>query len=255
MNPDRNKEIFSKQTIKELLHISVPQQRDLKEIYALIPAIQCQRRTHCCSLLPEMTLVEALAATQQLVNMSPTVRKRLTKKIVGYFFVNPVEITPCPFLDGRDCLIYRDRFFGCRAYGLWSREYYEKLAASSHQAKKIIRNQWERLGVFLPQAVIHFQIPYCLYGETEGHVLISDEMLLYVSEAIEKLSEQFLPWHQLFSQRYFSDLSFLFSSLVFGFLQTVRMKFTIVRDIVTTGDRSGLDRIIEELPDLCAELI
>jgi hypothetical protein len=33
------------------------------------------------------------------------------------------------------------------------------------------------------------------------------------------------------------------------------MKFTIVRDIVTTGNRSRLDRIIEELPDPCAELI
>jgi hypothetical protein len=120
---------------------------------------------------------------------------------------------------------------------------------------RVIRNQWERLGVFLPEAVIHFQIPYCLYGGTEGHGLICDEMLLHVSEAIEKLSEQFLPWHQLFGQRYFSDLSFLFSSLVFGFLQTVRMKFTIVRDIVTTGNRSRLDRIIEELPDPCAELI
>jgi Fe-S-cluster containining protein len=202
-----------------------------------------------------MNLIEALPAINRLVNMPSSMRRQVIKKIVVYFFTNPVEITSCPFLHDRDCLIYEDRFFGCRAYGLWSGEYYEKLAVSSQQAKKIIRNQWERLGVFLPQAVIHFQIPYCLYGETEGHGLICDEMLLHVSEAIEKLSEQFLPWHQLFSQRYFSDLSFLFASLVFGFPQTVRMKFTIVRDIVTTGNRSRMDRIIEELPDLCAELI
>ncbi|MDI6889469.1 MAG: hypothetical protein QMC83_00800 [Thermodesulfovibrionales bacterium] len=244
--------IFSLHVIKELLQISVPQRRELERTYALIPATRCQRRTHCCSMLPEMTLVEALAAIQRLVNMDPHMRILLIKRTVSYFFLNPVEITSCPFLDNRDCLIYRDRFFGCRAYGLWSQEYYEKLTASNRQAKKYIQKQWENLGVFLPQAVIDFQVPYCLNVETESHALISDEMLLNISDTIEKLSEHFSQWHQSFRQMYFSDLSFLLASLVLGFTESVRMKFDVVSNIVNTGNRARLDRAIGELPDLFA---
>jgi Fe-S-cluster containining protein len=70
-------------------------------------------------MLPEMTLVEALPVIRRLVEMAATMRNRLIKKIIGHFFLNPVEITSCPFLEGQECLIYPDRFFGCRSYGLW----------------------------------------------------------------------------------------------------------------------------------------
>jgi len=53
---------------------------------------------------------------------------------------------------------------------------------------------------------------------------------------------------------YFSDLSFLLSSLAFGFTVAIQMKFTMVRDIITTGNMTRLEKIIDELPDLSAEL-
>ena len=96
-------------------------------------------------MLPEMTLVEVLPVIQRLVDMAPAVRKRLLQKIIIYFFLNPVEITSCPFLDGQDCLIYADRFFGCRSYGLWSQDYYEKLAASDRKVKIYLQKQWKNL--------------------------------------------------------------------------------------------------------------
>jgi len=205
-------------------------------------------------MLPEMTLLEALMAIQRWVDMVPPMRRRLLKRIIDYFFLNPVEITSCPFLDGQDCLIYKDRFFGCRAYGLWTPGHYEKLAALSRQAKTHIRAQWKKLGVHLPQEVIDFQVSYCPYVELEGHGSINDGMLLNVSGTIERLSQHFSQWHHSFNQRYFSDLSFLLSSLVFGVTEAVRMKFAIVSGIVTTGDRARLDEIVGELPDLCEEL-
>lgn len=230
----------------ELLQISAPQRQELNEIYALIPSTRCLRKTHCCLMLPETTLIEALAAIDRLLNMSSHMRKRLIKRGVCYFFLNPVEITSCPFLEGRDCIIYQNRFFGCRAYGLWSEDYYSKLVSNSRDAKKYIQKQWENLGISLPQEVIDFQVPYCKYVESEN-ALIDDETLLNISNRIEKLSQHFSQWHQSFRQRYFSDMSFLLVSLMFGVTEAVRMKFTIVRDIVTTGNRSSLDRILEEL--------
>lgn len=245
---------FSPHIIRELLQTSDHQLQELKETYALLPATRCQRKTHCCLMLPEMTLVEALPVIRRLVEMTAAVRNPLVKKIIGYFFLNPVEITSCPFLEGQECRVYPDRFFGCRSYGLWSRARYEVLAARDRKAKKHLQEQWKRLGVSLPKKVVDFQVPYCLCVETNGPAVIDDKALLQVSDRIEAISAGFSSWHQSFGQRYFSDLSFLLSALMFGYKQAVKIKFTLVRDMVHANNRTKLDRIIQELPDPCEVL-
>jgi Fe-S-cluster containining protein len=246
---------FSLGIIKELLKTSDHQLKALKETYALLPETRCRRSTRCCSLLPEVTLVEALPVMRRLVKMTPTVRNLLIKKIIGYFFLNPVKITSCPFLEGRNCLIYPDRFFGCRSYGLWSPSYYETLATRDRKAKQQhLQEQWKRLGVDLPQKVVDFQVPYCLCVETIGTEVIDDKILGKASDRIQAISAHFSSRHQWFAQKYFSDFSFLLTALIFGYPQAIQMKFTIVRDMVHTKNRSKLDSVIQELPDLCAEL-
>ena len=242
---------FSPQIIKALLQTSDPQLNALKETYALLPETRCRRKTRCCSLLPEMTLVEALLVIRRVLEMTEEVRNPLIKKIIGHFFLNPVEITSCPFLEGQDCLIYPARFFGCRSYGLWSRGYYEKLAARDCKAKQHLQDQWKRLGVCLPKNVIDFQVPYCPWVETISPKAIDDKTLLEVSDRIQAISAHFSSRHQWFAQRYFSDFSFLLSALIFGYTQAVQMKFAIVREMVHTKNRTKLDRTIQELPDLC----
>lgn len=117
-----------------------------------------------------------------------------------------------------------------------------------------MQEQWKSLGVCLPKKVVDFQVPYCLCVETNGPAVIDDNTLLQASDTIEAISARFSSWHQSFGQRYFSDLSFLLSALGFGYKQAVHMKFTVVRDMINTENRTILDRIIQELPDLCAEL-
>lgn len=246
--------MFSQHDIKKLLQNSVHQLQELKETYALLPSTRCRRKTNCCSMLPEMSLVEALAVINRLLDMPSAKRRQFVQNIVNYFFLNPVEITLCPFLEGQDCLIYEDRFFGCRAYGLWSQEYYEKLSASVRQAKIHLREQWKNLGLSLPSKVVDFQVPYCTYVEIDGHAFIDDRVLINISDTIAAISVRISQRHQSFNRIYFSDLSFLLSSLVFGFAESIQMKFAVVRDIITTGNMTGLEKIIDELPDLCAKL-
>ncbi len=246
--------MFSRRGIKALLKVSAPQRRKLKDAYARLPETRCRRRAHCCSMLPEMTLLEALSSIQRLTDMASPVRKRFVKIIANYFFLNPVEITHCPFLDGRECLIYQDRFFNCRAYGLWSPAYYEILSKRNRQAKINLRKQWETLGVSLPRKVIDFQVPYCLCVESDGRHKEYDDVLRHTAERIDALSRGFSHLHESFCNEYFSDLSFLLTSLVFGVTEAVHMKFYVVRDIITKKDRKRLDRIVSELPDLFAEL-
>ncbi|UCG13328.1 MAG: hypothetical protein JSU72_02230 [Deltaproteobacteria bacterium] len=242
--------VFSSQTIHQLLSQSSEQRQALRQVYGRLPTTRCRRRTLCCSLLPEMTLVEALSVIQLLANMTTPNQIKLSRGLVHYFFLNAVEIAFCPFLDGDACLIYADRFFGCRAYGLWSRRYYEEQVARSREAKRLNQQQWEGLGVSLPQAVVDFQLPYCSQVEIEGDVRIDDQELLNVLDTVETISGQFEAWHLSFRQRYFSDLSFLLASLTFGMAEAVRLKFETVRDILSTGKRDRLAEAVEGLPNL-----
>ncbi len=246
---------FSEGVVKELLIGSTKQRLELEDVYEQLPPTRCRRRTDCCSLLPEMNLLEALAAIQLLVNMTVARRKQLNKSLIRYFLLNPAEISFCPFLDKKDCVIYEDRFFGCRAYGLWSPQHYEEQAARSRQAKRLSQTQWRELGIELPQEVINFHLSYCPYVELERDVQVDEKAILDSLGAIEGLSTQLSPWHDTFRQEYFSDLSFLLASLALGRQRAIQLKFEIVRDALTNGKKERLAKILEMLPDIGARLL
>ena len=240
---------FSREVIRELLAGSAGQRLALKETYAQLLSTRCRRRTLCCSLLPEMSLVEALTAVQLLVDIATKQRYQLSRRIIHYFFLNPVEICMCPFLADQECLIYQDRFFGCRAYGLWSKGYYQQQAEHSRKTKRLSQEQWQRLGVSLPQEVVDFHLDYCPYVEFKEDVVVDDENLLHASDTVEAISGQLAPWHDSFRQGYFSDLSFLLVSNVLGSQEAIQLKFEIVRDFLSNGKKERLAKIVEDIVD------
>jgi Fe-S-cluster containining protein len=235
--------------ITKLVQTSVPLLQDLKIVYDQLPITLCRRQVRCCSLLPEMTLLEALQALKAMMSWPPAERTQVIKKIVRYFFSNAVGISSCPFLNGKECLIYPDRFFGCRAYGLWSKEYYQDLAGKNRQGKLVLQNQWQKLGITLPEEVVSFEVPYCSQVETEPPTVINDEMLLSASDRIEILSGDVNPWDREFRENYFSDLSFFITGRQFGPQESVRLKYFITRDMIQKGDRSRLDQALLRVTD------
>ena len=245
---------FSLQIIQELLAGSTKQRLALKQAYGQLPASRCRRRAFCCSLLPEMTLVEALSAIHLLVDMTPAMRVKLSRGLVRYFFLNAVEIGSCPFLEGDSCLIYDNRFFGCRAYGLWSGQYCEEQVVRSREVKRISQKQWQELGVSLPQEIVEFNLPYCPHVEVEENGRVDDQRLLHILDTVGTISGQLEPWHGSFRERYFSDLSFLLASLMLGVHQAIQLKFEIVRDILSSGGRDRLVEVVDKVPDFCAGL-
>jgi Fe-S-cluster containining protein len=246
--------LISVPVIKELLKNSLQAFTELEQTFFLIPETSCERRALCCSLLPEITLVEALSAIQRITGLTDKRRKKLLKKIVYYFLMNPVEILSCPFLDNRDCVIYSRRFFGCRAYGLWSKEYYKELSEKSRQTKTFVRKQWENLGVILPVDVMDFQVPYCSHVKIKNNRKIDDGKLLNIAQTIESISQRLSKSHQLFQQLYFSDMSFLLTSMIFGLQESVRLKFSLVSDIVKTGNKKNFESIMKNIPDIFHDL-
>jgi len=245
--------ILSREVIGGLLRRAPAYYPGLTEAYNLLPETRCQRRTRCCSLLPEMTLLEALSSIRNLAAMPSTTRTALTRSLVRYFLTNSAEISLCPFLRGAECLIYQERFFGCRAYGLWSTDHYEGRAGRSRQAKKYSRLQWEHLGVRLPREVVEFQVPYCTQVKVVGEVAVDDTLLIEAQDRIEELSRHLGPWHEVFRATYFADLSFLLASLAFGLREAVATKFSVVRDLVRGGDKRRLAALVEEVPDTAAD--
>lgn len=214
-----------------------------------MPDTHCLRRCHCCAFLPDVTFLEALSAFSTLSGLEPPIRNKIFKRLVGYFFLNALEITACPFLEGNHCFIYAERFFGCRAYGLWSPGYYEKLSENSRRAKQDLESNWRRLGISLPREVIDFYQPYCLRVAAHSDAAIDDAALEDLDGRLDMISERYTEWHSLFVHTYFSDISFLAASLVFGVKQATRMKFHVVRENLFTGRWETLNRLVEGLPD------
>jgi Fe-S-cluster containining protein len=238
MSPD----FFSWPEIQNLLARPFPQQQALQDLYARLPATRCRRRARCCALLPEMSWLEALAALDTLRRFSPDRRKHLLGKVLRYFLTNPLEISTCPFLEGAECLIYENRFFGCRAYGLWSPEEYRRRAEANQRAKRNLGEQWLRLGVRLPGAVLDFQVPYCRSLELTSGPSVDDRGLVALEAELENLIDPRDPGAGRFRDLYFSDLSFLLAGLRWGVPQALRLKFTVVRDGLRGGTPPGRDQ-------------
>lgn len=236
--------------LQELVETSSSLRRELKTVYDLLPVTKCRRQVRCCSLLPEMTFLEALQVLRVILSWPPSDRFNAISKLVRYFFCNALEISSCPFLQGQTCLIYPDRFFGCRTYGLWSGDYYRNLADQNRQGKRILRQQWENLGISLPGEVLSFEIPYCSRVETEPPVEISDEMLSAASDRIDALSRVLNPWDREFRGNYFSDLSFFLTGLQFSPREALRLKYFITRDIILDKDWTRLDQALSRVTDL-----
>ena len=99
----------------------------------------------------------------------------------------------------------------------------------------------------MPQEVINYSLPYCPYVKLEGNISVDDEMIQKALDAIEGFSGQLSPWHETFRQVYYSDMSFLVASLVFGIKEAIRLKFEIVRDVMTTGNMEKVKGILDNL--------
>lgn len=242
--------MFSVNIVEDLLKNLSVLRKELGKTYEKLPTTRCKRKTECCSLMPEMTLLEALDAIQNVISMQKDIRLSMYKKIVRYFMTNPVTIMKCPFLEGEECLIYSNRFFGCRAYGLWSKEYYEKLSEQSRHIKRHIRKVWEEMNIHLPKVIIEFQVPYCNDIAPVDERAVNDDILLGIAETVENLSQQYARWHNLFRDNYFSDLSFLMASLIFGVNDAISLKFNVVSDILRSDKRDRLDNLLNKIPDI-----
>ncbi len=242
--------------ISELVEEFRPFRKKLHAIYKKLPATTCRGKAACCTLIPEMTFLEAVSAIRLLQDMEPEERKRVISLMVRYFLLNPVRIMHCPFLHEARCIIYKDRFLGCRTYGLWSGEFYAKMAARSLDARRQVHAAWEQAGVKLPADIREFRQPYCTDVKVTGSRKPDDRALLKLGRKVAALSEKYSPaMHNMFASTFYMDLSFYLVSEVKGPDAAAQAKFLAVRQAVTEGKTSIAEGIIASVTDQLMQAI
>ncbi len=216
----------------------------LWRVYDRIPPVSCGGRARCCTLLPEMSLVEAVSAVYSILEMPRALRSQVLHNMAEYFLLNPVRIMKCPFLRDGLCLIYDHRFLGCRTYGLWPEEYYTRMADANREAKKRVRMAWAEAGVAIPDAIVNFSVPYCnRVRVAKGHKRPSGKTLLKLGVKVDEISSDMNDaLRQQFTNSFFMDLSFWLAANAAGARTVVQMKLEAVRQWVSSGgggDESG----------------
>ena len=211
----------------------------LKRYYQRIPTTTCNRQTHCCRLMPEVSYVEFLHMVQALGRLPREIQEQALKKTITYFFLNAVRIDTCPFLHHDACRIYEDRPFTCRAYGLWSKAYYDKLVATNRRAKEPVRKAWKTLGVKLPDDVIAYQPAHCDRVTITFGGPIADEELDLVQAQIFSLDNNLEQGMSQYRQVFFSDPGFLLTSTIIGYESCLVEKVKAARQYLSFRDKDG----------------
>ena len=126
-----------------------------------LPSTTCARQGDCCGLLPPLLPVEMLDWLAKLGSLPAPHRRKEARALVGHFLLNAAQRRACPWSRPGACVIYKQRFVACRAYGLWTPAQYEPRRRQAREAARQVVAAWQGLGIALPQAVKADPPPYC----------------------------------------------------------------------------------------------
>lgn len=205
----------------------------LTEIYVALPATSCARRGACCGVMPPMQPVEILSCLSELDDAEVKDRIALSLDLVRHFLLNATSRLPCPWARESSCAQYERRFFGCRAYGLWSRKAYEARRRQSMEAAKRVQKAWQGMGIRLPAEVCAPPPPYCDQVVPIPGPAIDDEKLDALETRLANMGSD-EPWRGFLTQCG-GDLSYLVAGLALGWQKCLQAKVAVTRALLA-GD-------------------
>ena len=215
----------------------------LENIYAALPATSCERRGACCALLPPMHPVEMLAWLGGLCQADPETSCVLAADLVRHFLLNAAQRLPCPWAREDSCARYEGRFFGCRAYGLWSKQAYQPRRIQSMEAANKVQEAWQGMGVSLPPEVCAPPPAYCDQVEPMSGPALDDARLDALESELAGLGSG-EPWHGLLSGCG-GDLSFLVAGLALGWRECLQTKVAVTHAILA-GDHEQAEQTLAQ---------
>ena len=235
------------------LHIALqtvtPLFNDLQDRYKTLPATSCKcdKPGICCAYLPQMTLIEALQWFDIIHRLPDPEKVDTTRHFMRFYLTNPVHHSGCPFLDQGMCRIYKFRTFACRAYGIWSQQIGNGRTEDSRRGRKVLFEQWKRLGLELPPEMVEFEIDYCDRVKCGSQSAVSDDGLMEILEKIYNLDSNLPVLQKTFEEAYHSDFSLLITSLIVGFRKALLVKFAVIKEIVKLGSSKRLEDMLDKV--------
>lgn len=158
-----------------------------------------------------------------------------------------MQLSGCPFLEEGGCTIYEYRTFGCRAYGMWSRELGNLRIRESRKDKKALREMWKRFGIQLPADIIEFEIDYCDKVETLSDSPPSDDDLMELLQWVYDMDASLKELQEKFENEYHSDFSLLTAALTLGMKKALLEKFAVAKEIVQNGTDTRLQKTLKTI--------
>ncbi len=199
----------------------------ISRLHQELPATSCARQGHCCSLLPPGQPVEIIAWFAWFLEQPPERRAQEAARLLEHFLTNALRRNRCPWSLPQSCAIYERRFFGCRAYGLWSASLYASRRQAALAAQEGVAQAWSGLGVSLPAEVLAPGPGYCgQVRQLDGDkVPIGDDRLMELEKKFAALAPP-SPWLQACG----GDLAYALARLALGEGQCLGLKVGITRD-------------------------
>jgi len=149
----KGKEVFSynkhppkkqPKKLKVRVSSSKPLEEELNGIYNLHGdlATTCLRQCNCCRVAcPQMNYSEAISIIDDIwTNWNKKDKTKILVTAIKYFFSKSL-IKPCPMVEEKGCLLYSKRPLGCRLYGLWPKDVYDKRAETVANALNLPKEQ------------------------------------------------------------------------------------------------------------------
>ena len=244
--------MISNKEIQETAHKAQPVFEKIQSLYGQLPetTCACKEPGTCCAFLPEITLMEALQWLQVLQQMPAAERMALIRKFVEFYLTNPIRPIGCPFLSEGHCGIYEFRSFACRAYGLWSKTMGQERTQQSRAGKMKLVKMWHRYGIELAPEAIANEMDYCDQVGSKSDLKISDNRLMAVLQEIYLLDEKLAVLQTKFENEYYSDFSFLITSLALSTKKAVLGKFAVIKELSRSSTDKRLQNLLSQIkPD------
>ena len=117
----------------------------------------------------------------------------------------------------------------------------------SREGKMRLVKMWQRYGIEMAPEAIADEMEYCDQVGCQSDMKISDNRLMAVLQEIYLLDNEFADLQTKFENEYYSDFSFLITSLALGTKKAVLGKFAVIKELAREGTDKRLKKLLSQL--------
>ena len=120
----------------------------------------------------------------------------------------------------------------------------------SRAGKMKLVKMWQRYGIEMAPEAIANEMDYCDQVGCKSGLRISDKRLMAVLQEIYLIDKELAVLQTKFENEYYSDFSFLITSLALSTKKAVLGKFAVIKELSLSGTDKRLQNLLSQIkPD------